>query len=579
MQVTNEEVASALNFKTRLKRGWRHIANAFNAATGATGIPRRDSINSSYNYNPYQYPSQSDLDVHSDDNNPYAPTSAIKQVYNREAGTGLLSSQASQQIQQRRLSFLDGGNTLPTLITPHHPPPTHLSRAASTSSQSSRAHNKSDPSSRRQSINHLQSNVQSNMQSPRSSLSNELGTSPNVSHPPQFTAPTPIPMLRGNSDTCTLSNSGSTGEYDEHPAVSRSSAASPAASTSTNKRGSIRGFLKGLTLGNRKSSVSSNASTTSTRFNSFSEHKEREKREKEQKERENEMRKVSNSSLSPMSHPYRPEILYASPPPHPPLAERYYDDDVDIDVQLSGHSDSSDEEDGGDRLLSLSHSHSSNLRSSIIAMDDDAVSEDGAESSDPSELNQPTQYWSNRGSGWRHVGVDQVYDLNEDIEGKEKVMGLNSSDGDNTATSTSTSTSIPNVHSGSSASTPHNVSANTANESTTDTASLATFKLHREESPHQPTHEQEHDPQSAQSQPHLHVHTLQHHPHAEAIDSSSSESEEGDTLEITPRRSRNSSFAITSRSPSMSLSPTKLGQSGILAAPPPHSAPNEDFKK
>ncbi|TIB31620.1 hypothetical protein E3P84_02887 [Wallemia ichthyophaga] len=607
VQVTNEEVESALNFRTRLKRGWRHIANAFNAATGATGVPRRGSVNSN-NYNPYQYHSQSDLDEHNDDNNPYAPTSAVKQFYNAD-----LSPATNQQtLKQRRLSSLDSSSNSNN-AAPNLQPPTHLSRAASLSSQSSRAH-KSDPSSRRQSMNHLQLNA---AQSPRSSLSNEIGTSsPNVTQPPQFTqvtAPTPIPMMRGNSDTVTLSNSSSTGDFDEQPTVSRSSAASPAASTG--KRGTLRGFLKGLTLGNRKTSVSSNTSAP-TRFASFSDHHtEREKREKEIRQKqqgEREMHKASISSLSPTSQQQTPAILHAAPPsPHSPVAESLYDDDVDIDVQLSGHSDSSDEEEDSDQLLALahSHSHSSHLRSSI-AMGDEEESDDGAESSDASELNQPTQYWSNRGDGWRHVGIDGVYDLNEtgdrDREDKEAVMGLNSAVSGDDATSTSTSTPTPNVHSehtysehsnhsghsehSKQDSTPLAHNNSTANESMTDTASLVTFKMKR------PREEQTRAQEEQQLQEgHLHVNTLQpypshpshpshpsyyaHHAHHEydsnsSSSSQSSESEEGDTLEITPRRSRNSSFAITSRSPSMSLSPTKLGQAAILAAPPaPTAAP------
>lgn len=480
VQVTNEEVASALNFKGRLKRGWRHIANAFNAATGATGKPRRDSIASSYNYH-----SQSDLDPTSDDNNPYAPTSAIQQLYKDPT----LQNQPSQS---RRFSFLstnppnnrveEASSNVPVIVAPQP----RLARAASTSSQSSKSQqNPSGPSSRRQSIHYLSSS--SVLHSPNMSMSNELVNSPTFS--PQQSIqrkPSPIPpvpMLRGNSDTCTLSST----DY-EHDAstVSRSSAASPASA----KRGSIRGFLKGLTLGNRKSSVSS----TNSRLGASNSPEQRE------------FRKVSASSLSPSSNQVHRPAALSAPPIQPP-----YDDDVDIDVQLSGHSDSSDDESDDDNGGTLSHSQSSNLRSSIIAIDD----ESDDDSDDPSELSQPTHYWTNKGDGWKHVDMTPT---------------PNNSNVQSASDSTPQSSSIG------------------GNESMTDTASLATFKLQKDTS----------------QQSHQLIKTYD-----EVEESSSSEDDEPDTLEITPRRSRTSSFAITSRSPSMSLSPSKVNQSAKLAPPPP----------
>ncbi|TIC09367.1 kinase-like protein [Wallemia mellicola] len=472
VQVTNEEVASALNFKGRLKRGWRHIANAFNAATGATGKPRRDSIASSYNYH-----SQSDLDPTSDDNNPYAPTSAIHQLYKE-------TTLQNQPSQSRRFSFLstnppnnrveEASNNVPVIVAPQP----RLARAASTSSQSSRSQqNPSDPSSRRQSIHYLSSS--SVLQSPNMSMSNELVSSPTFS-PQQCVqrkpSPVPpVPMLRGNSDTCTLS---STDYEHDTSTVSRSSAASPASA----KKGSIRGFLKGLTLGNRKSSVSS----TNSRLGASDSPEQRE------------FRKVSASSLSPSSNQVHRPAALAAPPVQPP-----YDDDVDIDVQLSGHSDSSDDE----------------LDDDNGAIDDQSDDD----SDDPSELSQPTHYWTNKGDGWKHVDMTPT---------------PNNSNVQSTSDSTPQSSSIG------------------GNESMTDTASLATFKLQKDTS----------------QQSHQVIKTYD-----EVEESSSSEDDEPDTLEITPRRSRTSSFAITSRSPSMSLSPSKVNQSAKLAPPPPVS--NESIDK
>ena len=558
VEVTNEEVASALTFKGRLKRGWRHIANAFNVATGATGRPRRDSITSTHL-------SHSDVDPTSDETNPYAPTSAINQI-NKD-----LNLHNQNHNQPRRFSFL--------AVNP--PPPLSTSTSTSTTKQVlpedhsnvpiivaptpkvARTSSVSSSSSNRRKSGHYLSSSQ-HITSPRSSISNELGNSPpttqhnNTDSNSRQGSPAPPPMIRGNSDTCTLNNAEN--DIDSVTTGSRSSAASP----SFAKRGSIRTFLKGLTLGNRKSSMSS----TNSRLNSSD--------SPDHKSTNSDMRKISASSLSPSYLQVNKSANLSGPPPISLTNQQVNlpnhvinsmtmssiqmnnngdnDDDVDIDVQLSGNSDSSDDESDNE-----SYQQNNINRSSMFIINDDVDKnldnehDEGSDeeiedhndddlSDDPADLiDQPSTYWTNRGDGWRQINNPMTSE----------------------ATSVATALSEQGTSPKDNTSTPATLGSNN-NESLTDTASLATFKLPS-------NHEQsQQSQQSHQQQPISQI--IEESSRKSKSSSSSSSEEENDTLEIAPRRSRASSFALGNKSPSMSLSPSKANVSSSILGPPPPSS-------